>query len=85
MVAPWLDPKKEIGDFFNFEFDLGGKVGEIVIFNSKDDFDEIQDSVNLISKNLPQAKVKLFDNMGHFTLKGMGRREFPELLTEVLK
>lgn len=85
LVAPWLDPKKEIGDFFNFEFNLGGKVNEIIIFNSKDDFDEIQDSVNLISKKLPQAKVKLFDNMGHFTLRGMGRREFTELLTEVLK
>ncbi len=85
LIAPWIDPNREIGDFFDFEFNLENKVSKIIIFHSENDFDEIHQSLEMIKKNLPQAEVKVFKDMGHFTLRGMKTREFPELLAEVLK
>lgn len=89
LIAPWIDPMNELGDensFFDFEIDtkLTERVDSIHIFNSSNDDDVIHKSVEKIVEKLPDAQLLEFKNKGHFTLSGMGTREFPELF-EVLK
>lgn len=84
LVAPWLDPHKEIKDFFDFEINLRNKVDDISIFYSKDDDEEMKLSFELLVEKLPTAKTHVFEDRGHFTLRSMKTREFPELLKEVL-
>lgn len=84
LVAPWTDPTNELGDennFFDFEIDsrLAERIGGIYILNSSNDDDVIHKSVEEIMKKLPSTKLVEIENKGHFTLSGMGTREFPEL------
>ncbi|HMP67174.1 MAG TPA: alpha/beta hydrolase [Candidatus Paceibacterota bacterium] len=85
LVAPWIDPKKEIGDFFDFQINLEGKVDKIYILHSQDDFDEIQTSFDILKSKIPNAETVIFKDKGHFTHGDMGTNEFPELLQIVLK
>lgn len=87
LVAPWLDPEREITDtFFDFEIDpeLYTRTNSLEIYLSNDDQDVI-DSVNMIMKAIPEAKLIKFENMGHFSYDEMGKHDFPELLEAVLK
>lgn len=83
LVAPWLDPTHELkNNFFDFVVDSGliTKTDGISIFVSRDDDQEILDSVARLKEDIPAIAVKEFQNRGHFTLEDMGTREFPELL-----
>lgn len=83
LVAPWLNVSEGVStDFFKFKIDtnLHFRVEEIVIFNSKDDSQGVQDSVEFIKNDL-KTKLIEFEERGHFA---KGQREFPELLDEVL-
>jgi len=83
LVAPWLDPAHTRGDFLKFILDpqLAQRVNEMHIFYSEDEFVEgVKETVDLILKTYPIAKLHTFEEMGHFCLGDMGTTEFPELL-----
>lgn len=83
LVAPWVDPDREkTTDFFNFSIDSGLKerAGEIHIFVSENDENNVLKSVEFISKTLSNAKIHKFMDKGHFTYSEMKTVEFPELL-----
>ncbi len=88
LVAPWIDPEKELkNDFFNFEIDkdLLQRIKSICVFVSKDDEKDIHETVSIITNQLPQVEVKRFEDRGHFTLGDMKTEKFPELLDFLLK
>ncbi len=82
LVAPFLDPYKEIkSNFFDFEIDpeISKRTNQLAIFHSKDDGKEMQLSMNKLKKSLENIKIFEFDNMGHFCHGDMKTGEFPEL------
>jgi uncharacterized protein len=87
LLAPWLDPDRErTGDFFNFKIDpaIATRVAELVIFNSDNDGEPIQESVRAIREAVPTARYREF-HLGHFGHWDMPSPEFHELLSEVLE
>ena len=76
---------ERIKEFCNFEIDheINKLTKEIVIFISNDTEETIE-SADIYQKEL-NAKLIRLENRGHFTFRGMGTNEFPELLEEVLK
>lgn len=85
LVAPWIDTDQTlISKMFDFTIDpnVADKTKELVIFNSKDDKENIQKSFNLIKERVKGARIVEFENMGHFIFKHMGTEAFPELLKE---
>lgn len=85
LVAPWTDSSKKYGDFSNYTLDkqLANRIGRIVIINSRDDSDHIQDNVRYLRDNLSVDYVEL-DGFGHFMLDNkMTDEAFPELLSEM--
>ncbi len=92
LVAPWINPEHdEIGvkmfesDFSFINKDLVLETGEIIIFESDNDEDYIQESVRILKEKIKGLENRTFHNYGHFTLSDMRTREFPELLEEILK
>lgn len=88
LVAPWLDPNNiKKTSFFQFEFDpdLASRTAGLTIFNSTDDHEGIQWSVQIICQILKDYDFLSFENYGHFCLDDMGTPEFPELLAALLK
>ncbi|MDD2487330.1 MAG: alpha/beta hydrolase [Candidatus Gracilibacteria bacterium] len=88
LVAPWINTGREIDfDFFtDFEIDKNiiQKTKGLKIFASNDDMDIIKYSIDKLIEKIPNIDIKYFDNMGHFNLKSMNTREFPELLEFLL-
>lgn len=87
LVAPWLDPDKNIDpEFFNFSIDndLCKKANEVSLLYSKDDFPEVIKSVDTIKEKISNLNIKEFENMGHFSSDSMKSEGFPELLEECL-
>lgn len=89
LVAPWLgvEPEQDFDkNFFDFKIDpnLMSKTSGLVVFNSKDDAEVIQQSVKTILGEVKGIDLKEFEKKGHFTLKGLGTEAFPELLEEIL-
>lgn len=87
LVAPWLDPyRARPTDFFDFEIDknMQERIGEIHLFVSEDDENDIQKSVEIIESNISGIIKKTFTDKGHFLLDEMGTEKFPELLEVVL-
>lgn len=88
LVAPWCntDHIHDTGTFFDFELDpeLAKRTAGITIFNSDNDMETIQKSVEMLRKNIRSIKYREFHNYGHFTVEDMKTIEFPELLQEVL-
>jgi len=83
LVAPWLDPEREIGRFFDFTInsEMDKKVNDgIDVVYSTNDSDDTHKSLHLLRDHLPAARYHEFVNYGHFCLGDMGTREFPELL-----
>lgn len=90
LVAPWIgdDPDQPFEEgFFEFDIDrtLSKRVESFILFNSTNDVEPIQKSVRKIKGSIDDILYREFENKGHFTLKGLGTEEFPELLAEVLK
>lgn len=86
MVAPYLDLNGKYGEFSSFQIDpeLVERIGKITILNSSDDSDGIQQSVEVISQALPEAKIITLHGFGHFMVgNAMASPEFPELLDVV--
>ena len=57
----------------------------IIIFTADNDFDYHIENAYEYKKELPAVVILLGKGFGHFTEKGMGKKEFPELLKEVLE
>lgn len=85
LVAPYLDPNNNRGDFLKFNIDptLSDRIKSIHILLSNDE-ESIKTSVKRIMKELPNAKLHEIPNMGHFCLDQMGTDKFPELLDIIL-
>lgn len=84
LVAPWIDPSKEMGtNFFDFTIDeeIVARTKNITIMYSTNDDEDVLATVSLLKEKLPTATVHTFTDKGHFTLGDMGTREFPELLS----
>lgn len=89
LVAPWLgiDPEQDFDmNFFDFEIDreIAFRTESLTILNSKDDVNVIQKSVKLLLDKIDNIKLIEFKDKGHFTLKGLGTEEFPELLEVIV-
>ena len=88
MVAPWLDPKQELGnDFFNFNIDpnIVAKTSGLTIFYSDNDEDTIDLSLDKLRGIVTTGiEYKEFHNYGHFCIEDMGTPEFPELLAAAI-
>jgi predicted alpha/beta hydrolase family esterase len=88
LVAPWINPTKEerAGDFFDFtiESSITGQADKFVIIASDNDYDAIEKSVDILRKELPDAKYIELSGKQHFTYNDLGTEEFPELLVEII-
>lgn len=81
LVAPWIDPMKEVTkSFFDFEIDerLTERIN-IHVFISADDDPSVLESVRILKQKLPNATYHEFTDRDHFCDK-----EFPELLEIIL-
>jgi len=86
-VAPWINTEREVDiDFFDFKIDknLLQKTNKLKIFISKDDDIEMIKTVDKLKNEINDLDIEYFENMGHFCLKDMNTREFPELLEYIL-
>lgn len=86
LVALWIDPEGDMDNgFFDFEIDpnLAERTDGITVFVSKDDEPHIIKSAETLQQNIKETNLVEMDGCGHFVMKDMGTREFPELL-EVL-
>lgn len=84
LVAPWLDPNcEETTTFFDFSFpgDILERADEIHLLVSRDDNDDILESVRIIREGIPGISYHEFADYGHFITKHMKTERFPELLT----
>lgn len=83
LVAPWLDREKEYAPLFEFEFnrEFVGKAknGVDYLYSTNDDI-EMQTTLEYIQKSGADIRYHAFENYGHFCLRDMKTREFPELL-----
>lgn len=90
LVAPWLGydygaPPTDFFEGYKIDPNISERTKGLVVFYSDNDFDAINKSVSKLKSTLKNAKYKEFRGYGHFTLKGMRTRKFPELLEECLK
>ena len=90
LIAPAIVNKRkeswELNAFYNFKINKNiiKNVEEIILFESTNDSKAILEAGKIYSRDL-NVKPLFLKNRGHFTKKGMGTNEFPELLEEVLK
>lgn len=81
LVAPWLDPDREVTtDFFNFELNLANKAEKVSLLYSTDDMKSVLKSVEVIKKSDAKLSEYKFTNRGHFTLDELGTEKFTELV-----
>lgn len=86
LVAPWHDEAGKYGDFSEYQLDycMAKRIGKIVVMNSRDDSDAIQENAHNIVNNLASAQLVELDGFGHFMLgNNMTTKEFPELMKEL--
>lgn len=88
LVAPWLDPNKELeSTFFDFDIasNLASKTKDLTVFISDDDDQEELTSVEFLKNTVLGLRIKEFTGKGHFIFQHMGKNEFPELLEYILQ
>ncbi|PJE61275.1 hypothetical protein COU87_05580, partial [Candidatus Roizmanbacteria bacterium CG10_big_fil_rev_8_21_14_0_10_39_12] len=83
LVAPWLDPYQEhTKNFFDdFEIDpnLVSRTAGITIFNSDNDQDSVQKTVEIVREKVKGIHYREFHHYGHFCYSDLKTGEFPEL------
>lgn len=89
LVAPWIDPEpRELNTgFFEFTIDpeLPARTESLVIMSSDNEPNKpVRRSIEILTEALSGAKSIELKDKGHFTSRGMGSPEFPELEVEVL-
>lgn len=80
LVAPWLDPTKELTTSF-FDFTIQSEFAEtndVQVFVSSDDDQCVLDSVEQVRREISEVTFHEFVDRGHFC--GPDQPEFPELL-----
>ncbi len=88
LVAPWIDIEKSLDTgMFDFTLDVNvvSKTNGLTLFESTDDDEEVQKSIEVIKSQLKELKTVTFENYGHFCLLDMKTEQFPELLEECTK
>ena len=60
------------------------KIENIILFESTNDFPEVQQSIQIIRQHLPTLQTKTFENYGHFCIEDLKTEAFPELLEACL-
>lgn len=86
LVAPWLNlSHEEDTDFFDFKFnpDIIDQAEQFIVIESDDDGIDMQNTVEYLRKNIPEAKYLTFHNYGHFCYSDLKTDAFPELLEEI--
>lgn len=87
LVAPWLDPRREkTSDFFEFEINpnLMDRFGQVHLFVSTDDEEDILISVKKIQEILPKLILHQYEDLGHFCYSDLNSAEFPDLLEAIV-
>ena len=88
LVAPWLDPyrdkTKDFFDDFEIDPDLVRRTKGVTIFNSDNDQESVQKTIEIVRGKVKDLKYKEFRNYGHFCFEDMKTVKFPELLKEIL-
>lgn len=87
LVAPWLDPRRKYRPEFDFGFrsNLKRRIGCMTVFYSSRDDDEAQESLEILQRELPDARYIDIPKYGHYMLgNAMDSAEFPELIDEVV-
>lgn len=87
LVAPWTDEEESLDTgMFDFTVDpeFPKRTASVTVFTSTNDDQAMQETLKALKAKVPNLKYREFSNYGHFTLTGMGTREFPELLTELV-
>ena len=89
LVAPWLDPDrdktKDFFDDFEIDQDLVRRTSGVTIFNSDNDMETVQKTVNILREKIKNIGYKEFHNYGHFCIEDMHTPKFPELLEFILE
>lgn len=87
LVAPWVDPGKELSTgFFNFVIDhkLVFRTDVLTVLYSTDDENVILDTIRILREQLVNAQFQEFVDKGHFCLSDMKTDKFPELLDAIV-
>lgn len=87
LVAPWIDPEnKKTPSFFNFEIDknLTNKANKFHLLYSTDDMPSVIESVRIITSEVENLNVTVFEGKGHFCFDDLGTEKFPELLELII-
>jgi hypothetical protein len=86
LVAPSLGLDWDHKGMYDFKLDpeIVKRTAGITILVADDDREGIQRAVTKISTTARGVKVRRLKTGGHFTFKETGKREFPELLAELL-
>lgn len=90
LVAPYFDPRRESKvreDLVDFEIDssIQNRTDIHILYSSDDSVPGVKESMDILSKILPDAHQHLFKDKGHFTFGDMKTEEFPELRDALLK
>jgi len=74
LVAPYIDPDGEQGDFLEFDFDKNAleNVKEVYLFISSDDAKSILASTEKILDEYPAMIVHRYEGLGHFCFENTG-------------
>lgn len=87
LVAPWLDPNRKYRPEFDFGFrsNLMRRLGNVTVFYSSEDDNQALESLEMVQRQLPDAKYIDIPQYGHYMLgNSMDSTEFPELVEEIL-
>lgn len=87
LVAPWLDPEKEIDErFFDFEIleNIVDKTSGLVVMYSKDDMNSILTTIDILKSKTKGIEFQEFEEKGHFVLSSLNSNELPELLDNLV-
>lgn len=88
LVAPWKLPteKRNFKDkkFYNYAIDatIKDRAKEIIMFTSNNEAEDGKKSLKIFHDTLGGEIVEL-KNHGHYTMKDMGTKEFPELIDKI--
>jgi predicted alpha/beta hydrolase family esterase len=89
LVAPWLDPDRELTTSFFNDFtidpDLVSRTKGVTVMFSDDDQKSVLQTVEILRKQVVGIQFTEFHNYGHFCFDDMKTVEFPELLNHILK
>jgi len=88
LIAPAITRGKYVNpkELLNFKInrDILKQINSLIIFTSDDEREELKEAAKIYGNELKVKPIELKKH-GHFTFKGMGTKEFPELLEEVLR